>query len=629
MANLRICRLQLCSQTAQCSDCVGGIGGIGGGGGALGIQGGGGIAGGGFGGGQGNGGFGLGGMQGGVSGNINQLSGGQFGIQGNDQSMFLLQLITTVVAKNEWDLNAVSGTSQPLFSQDQLSELQAGDIGIERSALNSLGFYPPARALIIRGSSRYHTSPSFKLKQGNAAFGKGGPGVPGKGDLAQAKDPKEQAADLVDKAKADPAKVWNQAFAKDVTNPELVIDAVDILFNAEEYAHAAEAIKASLRQGRVNGDWTHEALAIALQAGQAAPEEVERAALSGIDLEPNDPNAYLLAARTEGDLKHYDQALAFCRRASLLEPNLATPYADALGYAGQSDAIATDAVEWATSNLLNRDWSSDTVDRHKQAKEQVATITAKLTEKGRDGEVAKLQAIVDGPKTRDVIVELLWQGQADLDLSVTEPSGSTCSPTQRYTTGGGSLKCDILEQKTDEQSERYSAAQGYSGSYEINVRVVTGRPVGNKARIIVTKFQGTDHEVIESHSIDMSNPKPVDFQLDGGHRSELATVPTLSTPAQRASTQAPQTFTPQGLAGGIGAGSDRLLTGPVSGGTTSLPSVIPSVESRMKGITPGTDMRLEQKISRDRQSVVMNAKPVFSGEAKDIPMPKLNLLPGN
>ena len=603
----------------------GGIGGFAGAGGA-GLDGGGQGLQGGFGG-QG---FGLGGMQGGVSGNINNLSGGQFGIQGNDQSMFLLQLITTVVAKGEWDLNAVSGTQQPLFGEAQLAELQSGDLGIERSSLNSLGFYPPARALIVRASSRYHTSPSFKLKGANDAFGVGpaGPGLPGKADMAKAKNPKEQAVNVVNEGDADPTKVWNKAFAQQVTNPELVIDAVDILFHAEEYTHAAEALKASLRQGRVDGDWTHEALAIALEAGQAAPEEVERAALSGIDLEPNDPNAYLLAARTESDLKHYDQALAFCRRASSLEPNLVTPYADALTYAGQSDAIATDAVEWATANILNRDWAGDTIDRHAQAKKQISSIAEKLTEKGRDREAEQLQAIVAEPKTRDVVVELVWQGQADLDLSVSEPSGSVCSPTQRNTTGGGTLKCDILEQEND-HSERYSAAQGYSGTYEINVRSVTGRPVGNRARLIMTKYQGTTDEVVESRTIDLSNPKPITFQLDGGHRAELASVPTLTTVAQQATTQAPETYAPQGLAGGVGAGSDRLLSGPVAGGTTSLPPVIPSVESRLKGITPGTDMRLEQKVSSDRQSVVMNAKPVFTGEAKDIPMPKLNLLPGN
>ena len=49
--------------------------------------------------------------------------GGQFGIQGNDQSQFLVQLIVSTVARGEWDLQMVGGSQQPLFGEDELTRI--------------------------------------------------------------------------------------------------------------------------------------------------------------------------------------------------------------------------------------------------------------------------------------------------------------------------------------------------------------------------------------------------------------------------------------------------------------------------------------------------------------------------
>ena len=63
------------------------------------------------------------------------------------------------------------------------------------------------------------------------------------------------------------------------------------------------------------------------------PDEIRRARLSAVSLDPNDAQGFLQAARTMADHKQYDRALAFCRQAALLEPNLSQPYAEALAYA--------------------------------------------------------------------------------------------------------------------------------------------------------------------------------------------------------------------------------------------------------------------------------------------------------
>ena len=122
---------------------------------------------------------------------------------------------------------------------------------------------------------------------------------------------------VANKTAGEPRKLWNETFERAVTNPGLVIDTCDVLFQMSEFQHAAEALKATLRKGRGNGDWAHEALVIALRSGQAAAAEVEQAILSSVDLDPNDPKAYLKAAKAESELGRHDVALA-CQRAATL-----------------------------------------------------------------------------------------------------------------------------------------------------------------------------------------------------------------------------------------------------------------------------------------------------------------------
>jgi tetratricopeptide (TPR) repeat protein len=432
-------------------------------------------------------------------------------------------------------------------------------------------------------------------------------------------DPARAATALAGK---EPQKVWNEAFAHTLTKPELVADAAETLFDLKEYKHAAEALKAGLRHGRATGSWVQEALAVALQADGAAGPEVERVALSAIDLEPADPKAYLKAARTERDLGRYDVALAFCQRAADLEPNSPASYVEALGIADRSKDVTTDVALWALGQLLQRDWAADGTDYHAVAKDKAARLATKFVAAGDRQAAAKLQAVVtaEAAKTRDLVIELLWQGRADLDLTVTEPTGAVCSATHKRTTGGGVLKGDILEQLDDNRSEVYTAGSAFSGTYLVGVKVGLGQAVGNAARLKVTRFQGTPKESVEVISLDLSRPSPISITLDGGTRSDLATVPVEVSEARLETTLAP-TVIPAGPTGGTSAARPSAMP--------SLSVAQPVIETKVPGIVAGLPgLRLEQKLSADRTKVEMSANPVFTGPAKDIPLPKLGLLPG-
>jgi tetratricopeptide (TPR) repeat protein len=442
--------------------------------------------------------------------------------------------------------------------------------------------------------------------------------------------PRESAQAIVARTGADAKKLWNEAFDKTITDPLLVAQAAEYLFSFKEYAHAAEALKAGLRKGRTNGSWAFEALAIALQESQAAPAEIERAYLSLTDLEPTDPKAYLKAAQAVSELGHIDRAVAFCKRAADLEPNLPSPYANALVYAERATDVKADVVEWAAENLLRRDWEKDGLDYHARAKDKASKAIKLLDAAGRTSEADRLRRLITDDGQRDLVIELLWQGSADLDLVVAEPNGSVCSATHPRTTGGGVLLADILEQRDDNRAEIYAAASAFPGPYLVTVKPVLGRTTDGKARVQVTKFKGTPDQEIEIYSIDLANPQPVKVYLSGGSRTDLATVPPVDlSPTRRATTAAPRTVGPT-LTAGAGAGGANLLNSPAAiNARNALPVVADRQETRIDGLGGLPGLRVEARVSPDRSKVEVRADPVFAGPATDIPMPKVNLLPGS
>ena len=155
----------------------------------------------------------------------------------------------------------------------------------------------------------------------------------------------QDAVEKLAKASGGPDKV---AYAE-----RLVIAWADTLVSARKFDHAAEFLKACLRQGICNKPWMYESLAIALQLSNGSPEEIERAQVSAIDLQPQDAQGYLRASKGMAELKRWDRAVAFCKQASLMDPNRPEPYAEALLYA--EVAKDTDGMAWAAITALLRD----------------------------------------------------------------------------------------------------------------------------------------------------------------------------------------------------------------------------------------------------------------------------------
>jgi tetratricopeptide (TPR) repeat protein len=602
---------------------LGGIGGIAGLGGAgfqnLGAGGGGGA--GGF---QGNfqgaanqgfgGVIGFGGQQLGQFGNL----GGQFGLQGGNQAQMLIVLIREVVGRpKDWAINFDPVTGQPVNPLDD--QMNAPE-GLNQEN-NQLGYFPPAEALVVKGSSTIHTRPSNLIINPNAVA------------ALPRRDPKIRVAGAAEeRPDLDPKKVWQDALAKGVNNRGLIIATADFLVLANKFDHAVEFLKANLRQGIVVEPWVFKALAIALRMSGGSTEDIERAEVSTADMEPKNADGYLEAARALAQDEKYGLALAFCRQAALLEPGTPYAYEDALGYA----ELAHDpkAMQWAAGNLLGRDWPVENKQLHDRALQKVDALGKLLNQQGRQNEAERLTGALANRGRRDLVIKLNWQGDADLDLHVFEPTGSTCSPLHRQTIGGGNLIGDSLADMT---SETYSAAEGFSGEYEIEIEKVWGHPLNNKAQLKIISHQGTPEEREQLLTIELKSNHSgrIKVKLQDGRRTETAYVPPPSA-QKKPDTVTAKLDSPDKVLHQLSVLADPEVTGvrrSVDGGFVSqgkpiLPSDIkarrrePSAiadndrtlyQTRVKPFVQNAmDVTASAVLSADRRYLRLSVTPVFN-----------------
>jgi tetratricopeptide (TPR) repeat protein len=490
----------------------------------------------------------------GFGGQLGQLGnlGGQFGLQGGDQSQILITLITQVVGTAA-DWSPLGAFQRPAVGiQGQVGNpLDDPNTAGDPNIAGALGYYPPARALVVKGTSRVHT------RLGGGLTGpRGGPPPIGALDrkrddrFGQGKDPDKNPIDpkaraAKDKPAGKPAgaavtdldakKIWQDALARGVNDPGLIIACADYLGEHGKFDHAAEFLKANLRQAIVARPWVYEALALALKECKGSVTDIERAQLSTIDLQPQDSASLLKAAEDMREAGRYDRAVVMCRQASVVQPDSPGPYLEAARAAEQGND--TEAMAWATANLLSRDWPVDDKDIHRQAAERMKNLTTSLKAQNRVDDADRITAQFERQRQRDLIIELIWSGDADLDLEIKEPIGTSCSFANRQTPGGGILVGDHLLERS---RETYKAAEAFPGEYQITVRRIWGQPLGNKATLRIIQNQGTSRENLRQETIIIDPSHTLTVSVLDGRRNALAQVPPTSSRPQTRIAQTPR-----------------------------------------------------------------------------------------
>ncbi|HUE71967.1 MAG TPA: hypothetical protein VMP01_13860, partial [Pirellulaceae bacterium] len=293
------------------------------------------------------------------------------------------------------------------------------------------------------------------------------------------------------------------------------------LMHEKKYAGVAEMLQSALRQGFVDS-WMYEAMALAMQADHADPAEIERALLSAVDLATSQDQVLFIAEYLSRFGLHA-RALSLYRQIGTANPDRIEAYSAALGLAQRlSDA---DALQWACVGLLSQTWSQEEQpiadNAYRIAKAQYETLLAE----NRQTEANALDAAVRQALSRDVVVRVIWTGDADVDLAVVEPNGTVCSLRNPRSTGGGILLGDASaadgKPTADGYSETYVCGQAFPGKYRVLVRNVWGRPTSGKVTIeAYTNFR-TEKQWHERMQIPVGDVvAEVPFELKEGRRQE-------------------------------------------------------------------------------------------------------------
>jgi tetratricopeptide (TPR) repeat protein len=583
-------------------------------------------------------------------GNVGQLGnlGGQFGFQGGRQSVDpateLVVLIQTVVDPGFWDPD-VSFLSKNLLTGQNRDDPAADGGQVEASLRNKMMYNLTTRSLVLFGRSRFHRStPGRPLKKDEVAGIEranpedrqivkiGDEKQPGLGNGAARVNAKPKNA-------VDAERLWKQAIDKGIMDPGRVIACADYLVECREFKTAAELLKASLRSGVTPERWFQEALAIALEESQGSSEEIERAYLSAIDLEPKNPQTYLSVGRSLNALGNPDAATRLCKVAAKLEPNVSDAYANALTYGENPKATASyDVSAFAAGGLLSRDWASEGEQLHANARKHLLETVKKLDASNRKAEAEKVQAMLDADKVRDLVIEMSWHGKNSLlELRVQEPVGTVCSSVSPMTTGGGALRELSYDAKDDVYTQTYSASQAFSGTYKVNVDPIAIRSLqGDKVQIKVTRAKGTANERVDFHTVNIKEQTELPVVVEDGKRKDLAVLPSPvdMTKYRNKANEAGHVAVMNKLRALV-SGTGSVGMGGGVGATGSQPASRPQ-DNRHGDVTWSTRLGAERSVGLDIRSettvrtdgkVEVKATPVFAAVSKDARV-KIDLIPG-
>ena len=268
-----------------------------------------------------------------------------------------------------------------------------------------------------------------------------------------------------------------------------------------------------------------------MRATGADKAEVERVYLSAIDFADSPDEALNVVTRLES-IQSYEAAMDLCRRISAADPLRREPYVLGMRLSEKTKR-PTDAA-WAIRGVLGQAWPEDYKSLVSDARRRAKALHGEMVDAGditgADDFGRDLQAVT----SHDVVIRVSWTGDADLDISVEEPSGTVCTSATPVTAGGGTFMGDVFPGSQDAgsngvMSETYVCPQGFDGQYRLLIRRVWGNVAAGVASIeILTDTGRPTQRVIRKQIPITERDALVTFELKDGKRSEAVVEAQLA-----------------------------------------------------------------------------------------------------
>ncbi|MCH9653643.1 MAG: hypothetical protein K0U86_17875 [Planctomycetes bacterium] len=313
----------------------------------------------------------------------------------------------------------------------------------------------------------------------------------------------------------------------------------DLIFNlhqAGKHEHVIAAINAALIHNQ-SQPWMYDVLALSMEILGRPKQEIQRVLLSRIDFSATDVPSMVYSAAYLSRFNADEQALKLYQQAAKLQPDRPESYIMGLRLAEKLKD--KEALQWAATGILTHVWVNDHQQWHERALNALADLEQSFKTAGRKAEAERVRSARQQALKRDLKLELTWNGDGDLDLIVEEPKGTVCSFEAPLTAGGGVLLNDGYGPKQKNCHENYVCAYGFPGTYVVRVRYVSGNIVGQRAKLKVTRYHGSDRPVIESMIVPlMETDRVISIDLSKGRRSKKSGVPQTPQNSQKTSQSA-------------------------------------------------------------------------------------------
>jgi hypothetical protein len=312
------------------------------------------------------------------------------------------------------------------------------------------------------------------------------------------------------------------------------------------------------------------------------------------------------------------RALKLYQQIGNANPSRPEPFSQGLALAERLNDAS--AIQWACVGLLSHAWTGEDKAIGEKAFRVARSTYEQLLADGKKSEAEAFEAAVRKAQQRDCVVMVTWTGEADVDISVEEPSGTIVSQREPRSTSGGVHLGDVSSADSKAQAkgyaEGYVCPEGFSGKYRLLIKNIWGRPTSGKVTVDVYTHYGTDKQRVQHAQFPVGDKlTAVEFELDGGRRkdalpeAQIAQVAKIQNAANR--TVLAQQLTNQGnLSAGDLAAALALAGGGELGGLFRRGAV--GYRPQLTVLPEGANFSTNAVISADRRYVRMSPSPTFS-----------------
>jgi hypothetical protein len=299
----------------------------------------------------------------------------------------------------------------------------------------------------------------------------------------------------------------------------------------------------------------------------------------------------------------------------------------ALGLQAADRAKNVSGVRWATLGILEQAWPANQQAIRNTALRKAEAALNQLREAGDSAAADAFQRDLNNALVRDCVVTVSWSGDADVDLLVEEPTGTTCSLRTPRTVGGGVCLGDDFAAEgkaaADGFQETYVCPRGFAGEYRVRIRKVWGNLVADRVTVDVYKYFRSQNQQHERQHVTIGEEDAmVVFNLESGRRTDRLEDQQLAAAIDRQREVAGKVLAQQfGQGQGVGSLADpsiipsrnnldpldlRRQLALAQGGAVGFQPVIITLPE-------GTEMIATAVVSADRRYVRITASPSFTG----------------